>query len=177
MAFGKNCPSLDEVLDLIREGQSPKDVAEEIGISERSLAMRFEQAGRTEEYKQVKSTFKAVSASSVDVKKIMELADSGVTLKKACCILHYPRSVVIKRLDGDNRHIEYYVRSISAANHIDVPRIDSETYFMGPREIIVGIIPLLPDDLREAVSGALDQIDGYITDGATLSRMCRRDAP
>ncbi|MBQ9690188.1 MAG: hypothetical protein IJV47_06240 [Candidatus Methanomethylophilaceae archaeon] len=177
MVYGKHCLSLDEVLELIREGQSPKDVAEQIGITERSLAMRFESADRLEEYKMAKSTFKAVSTSSVDVGKLMALADSGETLMRACCVLHYPRSVVIKRLNDDNRHIEYYVRYISAENHIDVPKVDSEGYFMGPREILVGLVPALPEDLQETLSGCIDQIDEYVKNGATLSRMCRGDRP
>lgn len=173
MPFGQSSLSLDECSKLIRDGQSPKDVAEIIGISERSLAELYTRQGREDEYKVIKQMSMSVASTKVDVEKVMEYADKGISIKKACVMLGIPRSVVIRKLDDDGRHIEYEVRSISASHGIGIPEVDPEGY-KAHREALVSTIPLLPEEARQRVTEAIRWMDSTVKNAAKLSRMCRR---
>lgn len=164
--------TLDEVLERIRNGTDPKDLAREMGVNERTLRYRATVAGRLPEYRSVVDTFRADQRSAVDVDGLMKLADRGQSLNSACVEVGCARSTATARLESDGRLAEFYMRSQEARRGKTIPRVSSEEYHQGPRMVLVGMMAQIPEDSRDAYRSAILRIDGMMSDADRLSRLC-----
>ena len=164
--------TLDEIMERIRSGTDPKDLASELGVSERTFRNRATQAGRLGEYKAVVASYRATQASSIDVDSLMSLADRGTSLNDACVQLGYRRTTATSRLTSENRLAEFYMRSQEARGGRTIPSVSSETYHSGPREVLISAIPQLPKENRQTFMDAVRSVDSMISDADRLSRLC-----
>lgn len=164
--------TLDEVLERIRSGTDPKELASEIGVSERTFRNRASKAGRLPEYKAVVASYRASEASKIDLDALMALADQGMSLNAACVKVGCSRTTATDRLTSENRLAEFYVRSQEARNGRTIPVVSSQEYHSGPRETLISAIPKLPPETKEAFMGAIRAVDSMISDADRLSRLC-----
>jgi len=169
--------SLDEIMECIRSGEDPKDLAMKMGVNERTIRYRASVAGRSAEYIDVKKKNMSDRTSSVDVSSLMALADKGMTLDSACVELGHPKKIVTLRLENDGRLAEFYIRSQESRQGNPIPVISSEEYHEGPREILISVIPKLPESMRDSMKEAIQAVDRMISDGSRLSRLCGGDRP
>lgn len=168
--------TLDEILELIRGGRTPKDVAGGLGITERAIRNRFQSAGRLQEYDNTVRAMESERARNVDLSALMGFADQGRTLNQACVDLGYARADVMRRLEDDGRVVEFYARRYSALNGSRVPAVDAMGYHSGPRSVLVSLIPGLSDEDAARLRDAITSIDQLVRDGASLSRLCGGEA-
>ena len=164
--------TLDEVFEMVRRGRTPRQVASDLGITMGVLRNRLRDAGRWEEFQAVAAKATADLVSSVDVDALMAKASEGVSLNRACVELGYSRAVAEEALESEGRTAEFHVRRQAHRLGVTTPSVDSTAYRRGPRNVIVGVIPLLDEDRRRSVMQALAAIDTMVRDGATLSRIC-----
>ena len=165
--------TLDDIVVMLREGRTPKQVAASLGITERAIQNRFDRAGRLSEYRNVVRASEAEASRRVDVEAIMGLADRGMSLNSACIELGYPRATATRRLEDERRMGEFYMRSYAARGHFPIPRIDAMEYHEGPRRVILSMAQKLgSDEDRRALIQAVQSVDSLVSDGAKLSAMC-----
>ena len=164
--------TLDEIFERVRRGQTPRQVASDLGITMCAIRNRMREAGRWDEFQAVAAMTTADLVAAVDVGALMAKASEGVSLNRACVELGYTRAVAEEALESVDRTAEYHVRRQAARMGIPVPSLDAMSYHKGPRAAITAVIPLLDDERRASVMEALTAIDGMIRDGATLSRIC-----
>lgn len=165
--------TLDEIVGMLREGRTPKQVAASLGITERAIQNRFDRAGRLDEYRNVVMASKAEASGKVDVFALMELADRGMSFNSACIELGYPRATATRRLEDERRMGEFYIRSYAARDNVSIPRIDAVEYHEGPRRVILSMAQRLDsEEDRRALIQAVQSVDFLIRDGARLSQMC-----
>lgn len=164
--------TLDEILESVRNGTRPKEVARLHGVTERYIRDRMDAAGRSVEYRNAVLACEAVNVRQVDVEGLMERADRGLTFNLACVDMGYPRATATRRLMDEGRMGEFYIRSCAAIRGQKVPSVDSTAYFDSPRTVLVSLIPKLSEDDAERLRRAIEEMDRTIRDGATLSRMC-----
>lgn len=164
--------ALDEVFERIRTGTSPKELASELGISERTLRYRATQAGRLPEYKAVVEAYYSGERSKIDVDGLMDMADRGMSLNSACIEMGYSRTTATNRMEDEGRLAEFYMRSQEARRGKSIPRVSSETYHNGPRETLIGMMSKIPAESVDAYRDAILSIDSMISDADRLSRLC-----
>ena len=165
--------TLDEIVGMLREGRTPKQVEAFLGITERAIRNRFDRAGRLSEYENIVRDSQAKAAGRVDVSAIMGLADKGMSFNSACIELGYPRATATKRLEDDGRMGEFYIRSYAARDRVVIPKVDAVEYHEGPRRVILSMAAKLDsEEDRAALIQAVQSVDFLIRDGARLSQMC-----
>lgn len=165
--------TLDEIVGMLREGRTPKQVAVSLGITERAIRNRFDRAGRLSEYENIVLDTQARAADRVDVSALMGMADRGMSFNSACIALGYPRATATKRLEDDGRMGEFYIRSYAARDNVTIPTVDSIGYHQGPRRVILALTNSLEsEEDRTALIQAVHDVDLLVRDGATLSRLC-----
>lgn len=169
--------TLDEILESVRNGTRPDEVARAHGVTERYIRNRMDAAGRFEEYRNAIMACEAVNVRQVDVEGLMERADRGLTLNLACVDMGYPRATATRRLSEEGRLGEFYIRSCAAIRGQKVPSVDSASYFDGPRSVLVSLVPKLSDEDAVHLREAIWSLDVMIRDGAALSRMCGGGSP
>ena len=157
--------TLDEVFERIRTGTDPKALADELGVSERTLRYRATSAGRLSEYKAVVDAYHAGKRSEVDVDRLMALADEGQSLNSACVEVGCARSTATARLENDGRLAEFYMRSQEARRGKTIPQVSSRT-------VLIGMMAQIPEDSRDEYRSAILRIDGMMSDADKLSRLC-----
>ena len=67
--------TLDEIVGMLREGRTPKQVAVSLGITERAIRNRFDRAGRLTEYENIVRDSQAKAAGRVDVSAGYEISN------------------------------------------------------------------------------------------------------
>ena len=165
--------TLDEIVVMLREGRTPRQVAASLGVSERAVQNRFDRAGRLSEYRNVVKASEAEASRKVDVEAVMALADRGMSFNSACIALGYPRATATRRLEDERRMGEFYMRSYAARDNIPIPGVDAVGYHEGPRRVILSMAQKLESEGdRRALIRAVESVDVIVRDGARLSAMC-----
>lgn len=164
--------TLDEIISMVRDGLTSRAIAGELGVSERYIRNRFQEAGRLSEYRNALMDAGARRAAAVDVDAIMGFADEGMTLNRACVEAGCSRADALARLEDESRVVEFYARSYAAREGGRLPVVDAGSYHAGPREFLVSLIPGLSPGDADRMRAAIGSLDAMARDGAALSRLC-----
>ena len=164
--------TLDEVFERLRSGTHPRELAEELGVSQKTLRNRSVQAGRLEEYKASVAAGRAHQAWLVDIDRLMACADRGMSFNSACVECGYCRTTASMRLEDEGRMGEYYLRQQEARKGHVIPKVSAQEYRQGARLTLVSLMPKLSEEDADALRAAIEFIDRAMSDGDALSRLC-----
>ena len=163
---------MDEVFERLRTGTHPRDLADELGVSQKTLRNRSVQAGRLEEYKASVAAGRSHREWLVDVDRLMSCADRGMSFNSACVECGYCRTTASMRLEDEGRMGEYYIRQQEARKGREIPRVSAPEYRQGARLTLVSLMPKLSEEDADALRAAIEYVDRAMSDGDALSRLC-----
>lgn len=164
--------TLDEVFERLRSGTHPRELADELGVSERTLRNRSVQAGRLEEYRASVAAGRSRMAWQVDIDRLMSCADRGMSFNSACVECGYRRTTASMRLEDEGRMGEYHMRQQEARKGRIIPKVSAQEYRQGARMTLVSLVPKLSEADADALRAAIESIDRAMSDGDALSRLC-----
>ena len=163
---------MDEVFERLRTGTHLRDLADELGVSQKTLRNRSVQAGRLEDYKASVAAGRSHREWLVDVDRLMSCADRGMSFNSACVECGYCRTTASMRLEDEGRMGEYYIRQQEARKGREIPRVSAQEYRQGARLALVSLMPKLSEEDADALRAAIEYVDRAMSDGDALSRLC-----